>query len=450
MVDHERLVDELTHAVEAIVSLAEESGLGTALPTYEYDVHWLEPERTGQSSGKLETREEPSWHLLIRQLDAQINEQPAVRSLKRSIQEFVDREGEFLPRVGGIGPPECVSTLLECYFGRVAELRTDVPTIEQVCSEFESDLKSRTAVCRSLYLLERFASSSEFSLDEAVKIRRITEDDIDTFGRVGPSFMRRRLPWLNASAWVCEIRETRRKDSVRVPVDHDDVIDAISVALSLTMSGHAALTLLESRVESPFLSAVRSGSSNLIRTGAMGGFIELDDSDIEKVISHYALAKRVLADSRYSHLDLPFRRLRLAASRREPQDVLVDYVIGLERLLASDGPVEATFRFRLRGAALLPDSFGDPRKRIKLMSDIYGLRSEIVHGEAKAKEVSDMVPQVEEVFRAIFLWYFNHAESLGNAKGIQQALDDVMVQQAQTWAQSAGSADEAGTPNHKD
>ncbi len=445
MVASERLFENMRNAVLAVIELAEVEGLGPELPTYAYEVFWLEPtDREGSSSGKRETREQQSPGLLREKLDSQISGHPDYQRFDTSVREFADEEGEFFP--GGFGrlAGPWAETILTEYFGRVGHLGLDDGVLAQVCSEFINDVRSKTAVVRSIYWVQDLQAPSEFSLDQEVQFRPLTAVDIDTFGRISANpLSRRQTHWLNSRDWVCEIRQVTTKDTLEVINRQHDMVELISAALNLTSPGSAQLTLLDQSIDSPFVSVGRTSGGLAVRTAASGGSLTLSESDVAIARAVFGRIRQVQTESSYRHLRLAYRRLRTAASRGQQEDVLIDYVIGLESLLARDTPqLETTFRFRLRGAALLSESFGKPRRRIKRMGDLYSLRSAIVHGSADEADVSATLPFAENAFREIFLWYLDHAESLGATERILQALDEEMVAAGHHWAQAADDSEQ--------
>src|SRR5262249_10575839 len=127
-------------------------------------------------------------------------------------------------------------------------------------------------------------------------------------------------------------------------------------------------------------------------------------------------------DDRLAHLRLPVRRLRMSSARSHDEDHVVDCVIALENLLASDSPqLETTFRFRLRGAAILPESFGNVPERIKLMGQLYELRSKTVHGsktahgggrksDSVADQMGEVAAEAERILRAILIWFLERCD----------------------------------------
>ena len=85
-------------------------------------------------------------------------------------------------------------------------------------------------------------------------------------------------------------------------------------------------------------------------------------------------------------------------------DKITDLAIGLESLLTPDSATgEISFKFRIRGAALLPDRFGSPNDRMKLMKKLYNARCDIVHGNSSGD--SDrlwLMHRATEIFRIVF------------------------------------------------
>lgn len=161
--------------------------------------------------------------------------------------------------------------------------------------------------------------------------------------------------------------------------------------------------------------------------------IELTQEQIEGFVALYVLAKKVNSDPAYKHLRLPFRRPRSAASREEQEDRLVDCVTALERLLASDSPnLEVTYRFRIRGAAMLPKRFGNEGQRKAKMNKLYALRSDVVHGNANLKEVSEQTPFAFDALRAIIVGYLSLAEAHGDSRQFNSALDEAMIKAGNT------------------
>jgi hypothetical protein len=89
----------------------------------------------------------------------------------------------------------------------------------------------------------------------------------------------------------------------------------------------------------------------------------------------------IIRDAHQPSLDLAVRRtLSSVASRAEPADALVDAVIALESLFGT-GSSEVGFRVSAAVAWLLEHDKKSRLSRQKSVNALYGLRSNIVHGQ---------------------------------------------------------------------
>ncbi len=256
----------------------------------------------------------------------------------------------------------------------------------------------------------------------------LPEGNIEPIGAL--SSIARLLPEtrLNTRDWICRIETTSAKTSFAAVNRHHDAIEEIAGSLNLAAKGSATFKLLESRCKSPYFGLGVIGGGTPTRTRRSSGNIVMDQAGVDAFKKCYAGVTGILGNERLRFLRLPFNRLRAASSRQENEDQLVDYVIALERLLASDSPaLETTYRFQLRGAALLPASFGTESQRMAMMRDLYSLRSKVVHGTAQLLELQEMVPRAEEILRYIFNWYLDHTTTFPDGKTVITALDQAMV-----------------------
>ena len=165
------------------------------------------------------------------------------------------------------------------------------------------------------------------------------------------------------------------------------------------------------------------------RIGVGGENLFLSHEQIAAAQGYFDALVMISTVDALDHLRLPTRRMRLGAQRGNVEDTLVDFVIGLERLLAPDTrQLEVTYRFKLRGAALLPAAeFGDARTRIDLMNKLYDLRSAVVHGRADREAIIAATPEAEEVLRSILQWLLQPARLYGDHNDLIRALDEAMV-----------------------
>lgn len=100
------------------------------------------------------------------------------------------------------------------------------------------------------------------------------------------------------------------------------------------------------------------------------------------------------------------RRLSLGMERKNPEDKLLDYMIGLETLYMPDGNAELSFRLSVRVAFLLSLS-KDRKETFDFLRTMYAVRSNIVHGsqyELKADDVKKLEALLRE---SIIHWIKN-------------------------------------------
>lgn len=110
--------------------------------------------------------------------------------------------------------------------------------------------------------------------------------------------------------------------------------------------------------------------------------IQLTETDVVAWGEWYAR----LGTAHVARVELALSRiLRALAERREPSDVLIDSVIAWENLFGTKEG-EPTFRITTCLAVLLENSFDARADLKKKLSDIYALRSKVVHGSRNLKQ----------------------------------------------------------------
>ena len=154
---------------------------------------------------------------------------------------------------------------------------------------------------------------------------------------------------------------------------------------------------------SPFLRGFHYGTEHRIHSSPHGPAVRLELEDIDRY-RNVLENVNAICDRKSKGLFLAFRRFRAAAGREVMDDRITDLAIALESLLTPDSATgEISFKFRIRGAALLPDRFGSPRDRMKLMNKLYKARCDIVHGNSPGD--SDrlwLMHRATDIFRIIF------------------------------------------------
>jgi hypothetical protein len=164
-----------------------------------------------------------------------------------------------------------------------------------------------------------------------------------------------------------------------------------------------------------------------ISTSRLGTGVSLSAHNIEEFRNIYARIEDVDSNPVLGYLGVPLRRFHASSARPTDEDSLVDFVIGLESLLAPDSPnIEVTFRFRLRGATVLSSDFGNAVQRLAFLSKLYRARSEAVHGK-KIENIRDLCVQAESALKAVFKWYLFRSDAAEGAMAIANKIDIAMA-----------------------
>lgn len=134
---------------------------------------------------------------------------------------------------------------------------------------------------------------------------------------------------------------------------------------------------------------------------------QLQASDLEKVVSIYQELQQY---SKRPKLETAFARFNASYKSLDYREQIIDLVIALENLFGEETvgqTSEVGYRLRMRAARYLGVS-GDERKQIrKFVSDLYTLRSKIVHGDVGATEES-----AQRVFRKTLAEVADEAQEL--------------------------------------
>jgi hypothetical protein len=431
----------LSDAVDAVIDLAARHGY-RELPVAEYEVRWLEQVDPSHGEGRSETRNEPSFSVVQWQLRDEIAQEPAVGRLELEAREFIRTEGKVLPTFSFLSNP--ADRLLGIYFGIVGALKLDANVAERVAAQFIEDLSSPVATVRLVFQVERFEAPGPFDLADGISLRPISKDNIDEHGRLDEfRMLTSAFPRVSTSDWICECKGSFPKDTMEPFNDfRRDAADLICAALNLTKGGRALFTLLSDRMESAFLVMGTGRNPNPVASASTGDKLTLTSENVVTAQTIFSAVEPITTGDSLKYLRLAFRRLRAAASRTDRGDQLVDYVIALESLLATDSlRLETTFRIRLRGAALLSSRFGSPRERMSLLARIYDLRSKVVHGNADIDKVLDILPQAEDVLRDIFVWYLLDRRGHRSVESIRDKLDEELVSGGERWARGTEASD---------
>lgn len=401
------------------------------LPSFEYTVRWRERAGPGLVV-KETTRSEPNFWLLPPHLLF-----PLARDTL-FFGELRDLLDKLLVAHGGLpgpfehDPGEVVALqLVGEVFEQEGRFNYNSERCEEVSRLLARDLTASTFEAKHLFLVKDFHAPSAFDLSEEIAIRPVTRDDAEQCARRTRAFPSisdyNRYPVLGED-WVIDATVSGpRSTNQAIEWPHEGGKDAVRVALTLACSGHSSLYHLMSYSAHPFASVGTSWGTlpeglGAARHGAMN-FSAEHVASAQRLFGQLTGASQALR----SGLTFAMRRMLSGADRRNDEDRVVDYVIALERLLAPDSSsLEVTYRFRMRGAVILPDSYGDAERRLALMTDLYEARSRVVHGDGQ-QDAGATADQAGEVLRSVLLWYLEPSHLFQEPRSLMRTIDQQMV-----------------------
>jgi hypothetical protein len=139
--------------------------------------------------------------------------------------------------------------------------------------------------------------------------------------------------------------------------------------------------------------------SHIFENITIGEKCSIETTDIDSLSKIFDF----LCNENDSRFKVARRRLSLGVERKNPEDKLIDYMIGLEALYLPDGNAELSFRLSVRVAFLM---FPETNKKdtFNFLRRIYEVRSSIVHGNKYELNTED-IKRLEELLRkSVLLW----------------------------------------------
>lgn len=383
-------VDRMENALRAVVEAAIAQDLEST--EVEHAVLWWEPYSDSGSTERKELRKTINYHSVGQMLFAD----PAMKQLRFVANDVrTDKWPEH-----AVDPT--AENLCFCYFSTVGAVAINDDELRRVAEKYVTEVQSEKFVYVTLLHVAQFSAEEPFRLDDGIEFRPVAKTDIQRFGY--EPLPVRQSPRLNTRDWICTVSQTYQADDMTAHLRSRDVWDVLIGSLGLAADGEAWFSLLCEGPKSPFLGNRHYGSRHRLRSSPHGNAVNLDREGIKRYCETF---KRLTAvcDTNTKNLVPAFRRFRAAAGREVMDDRLTDLVIGLESLLVPDSSSgEIGYKFRMRGAALLPERFGQVGDRVSLMKKLYRARSEIVHGSNQSDN-SDrlwLMHRATDSFRVIF------------------------------------------------
>jgi hypothetical protein len=124
---------------------------------------------------------------------------------------------------------------------------------------------------------------------------------------------------------------------------------------------------------------------------------KLSASDIPQVNSLY---QHLRHSSGRAKLEVALSRLNTSYGRSNPRERLIDLVIALENLFGEETVGQTTevgYRLRMRAARYLGANADERKQLRKFISQLYTLRSKIVHGDSKTSD-----EEIQKIFKRPF------------------------------------------------
>jgi Apea-like HEPN len=410
----------LRKTVENIIHLATASGL-SRVPSDEFTYSWWE-RKTPQGKELLSAKKTRMSLYNLFSVVATGHGPPFLKELQGATIAF-ERSRDLMS-----GFLTSAEKLLHHYFvvETLGALTLDEGALQRTINGYVTALTPPFELVTTL-LWTGMTAPEPFSVTDTIRFRPIAPADYEELGRDYPSIpagVVGRAPYPSSDDWIAEIRQSLHSQVQAVPLE---IMTRLVVGLGLVVSGKAQVYPVGTEFGSPFLKCGRLSHLMAMSTSRRGTDVLLSAHNIEEFRDIYARLEDVDSNPVLGYLGVPLRRFHASSARPTDEDGLVDFVIGLESLLAPDSPnIEVTFRFRLRGATVLGSDFGNAMQRLTFLSKLYSARSAAVHGK-KIKNIRDLCVQAESALKAVFKWYLFRGDAAEGAMAIVRKIDIAMA-----------------------
>jgi len=244
---------------------------------------------------------------------------------------------------------------------------------------------------------------NEIAIKRAVKLVNQQEDYIDRMYRPHTFF--------SESSYVIEriyerkkiIGENTDKDEAKINAELSETGDLFDLVINSLRLLKSSAVYRDHRIKTenttfhPF--GGTSIRSPIFENVAVGEKCNIEASNIAALHNIFDF----ISTENDSRFKVALRRLSLGIERKNPEDKLIDYMIGLEALYLPDGNAELSFRLSVRVAFLL-FSGSEKKDTYNFLRKMYDVRSSIVHGN-KYELNADDIKQLEELLRkSLNLW----------------------------------------------
>ena len=431
--------EALEQAVFSTITYAQQNDYDLlSLPWFGVKIKYRRPNLQHPGSQDIldETRPIALFEPFYQEHSQWFNQSHAMAVLHEQCQIFVSRHEQPHKRYR---PEEFAVGLLFQYFRHAQAFVHDEVILDRVVSAFHDLVVLGVARYELVYYVSELSAFESFTLcNGMMEIRPITEHELILYSWRLQRVEVAQAPYdlLDTTGWLCIISAEVQISDYQNYFTLTRQLDNLLVALYLIASGSASFRLVDQR--EPF-TAYDEGPVGLrsFRSGGGRGAIEIADAvQVATLNTVVQQVMRVGTDTEFESLRLPVRKCRQIAERGDGDDAFLDAVIALESLLSSETAGESTYRFSMRGAAILDEAFGAPPDRFKLMQNIYGGRSSIVHGKRRnqkeMKAFQKTSTDAQQVLKYILRWYLAQARA-SKPDNVVKLVDEVMIREAHRW-----------------
>lgn len=294
-------------------------------------------------------------------------------------------------------------------------LAFDEHVVSDLLDEFVDAVLKNRIFTNSRFAIEGLITNSPILLQEGIIIRQITESELWDLGDIN-----NKNQYFSPSSFLNLPDDSWKILEVKLQLDRKNlsrsysISDIVLAAIRLESSG--SFRVIDLGTETNFYSPGRMyGSLNLLQfMGGHAGTCTLDEKQIQHLQESWLNIRQIMESDKH-YLRLPAQRLLEGGLRDRPEDSVLDYAIGLERLLTAGVRNELSYRFALRGATALSWEKGHTQSLYNNLKEFYNLRSFIIHGSmhtrngtSKLISSSDARSIGEDYLRRIWWWFFEN------------------------------------------
>jgi hypothetical protein len=276
-------------------------------------------------------------------------------------------------------------------------------------------------------------ANSPILLEESILIRQITENELWDLGDIdnkNQMFSLTDYFCIPDDSWeILEIELQLDSKNLQKPYT---ILDVVLAAFRLESSG--SFRVVDLGTEANFYSPGRMfGSFSKLRfIGGHAGTCVIDEKQIRHLQKSWPDIRQIMESDKH-YLKLPAQRLLDGVLRDKPEDAVLDYAIGLKRLLTAGTEDELRYRFALRGATVLCWEKGNMESPFEKLKQFYDRRSFIVHGSTRRRD-PELSPSEarsigEDYLRQIWWWFFKNGfrEENGGLDKATKKIDDYVI-----------------------